>query len=178
MRLIIATILGGIVMFGWGALSHMVLGLETKAVKTLPNEAPIAAALKSNISEPGFYFLPGYDTSRTLSAEEQTAWMEKYAAGPNAILIYHPAGTLAFSPKQFGTQFGADIAVALVLSIILMFASVGFVRGLIISTLVGIAAWIAILVPYWNWYRFPDEFVLVGLIDQAAGFFLAGLVIA
>ena len=82
------------------------------------------------------------------------------------------------SPKQFGTQFAADLVVALVLSLIIMFAAVGFVRGLIISTLVGVAAWTAILVPYWNWYRFPNEFVVAELIDVVAGFVLAGIVIA
>src|SRR5207244_1967778 len=166
---IIATILGGIVLFGWGAVSHMVFKLEDNAIKPVPSEAAVMAALKSNITEPGFYFMPGMDMTKTPTIEEQAAWMEKYAAGPNAILIYHPTGEIAMSPKQFGTQFGADVAAALALGVILMFAAVGFIRGLIISTVVGVTGWIAILVPYWNWYRFPNEFVAASLIDQAAG---------
>lgn len=178
MRFIIATILGGIVLFGWGALSHMVLGLEDNTIKQVPNEAVVMDALKANITEPGFYFMPGLDKGHAATAEAQAAWMEKYAAGPNAILIYHPVGEVAMSPKQMASQFGADVAVALAVCLILSFAAVGFIRGLIITTLVGVTGWIAILVPYWNWYRFPDEFVLAGLIDQAAGFFLTGLVVA
>ena len=178
MRLIIATILGGIVLFGWGAVSHMVLGLEAKSIKNVPNEAAVLASLKTNIPDPGFYFMPGMDMTKAASTEEQAAWMQKYAEGPTAILIYQPAGEIAMSPKQFGTQFGADVAVALALGIILSFAAVGFFRGVIISTVVGVTGWIAILVPYWNWYRFPNEFIATGLIDQAAGFFLTGLLMA
>ncbi len=178
MRFIIAVILGGIVAFAWGAVSHMVLGLEDNVVKPVPNEAAVMSALKTNINEPGFYFMRGLDKGHAASPEEMAAWGERYAAGPNAILIYHPTGQLAMSPRQFGIQIGTDFTLALVIAVILGFAAVGFIRGVIISTLVGVAGWIAILVPYWNWYRFPPDFVAAGLIDQVAGFFLVGLVMA
>jgi hypothetical protein len=118
------------------------------------------------------------DMTRTATLEEQSAWMQKYAEGPTAILIYHPNGETAMSPKQFGTQFGSNFGSALLIAVILSLAAVGFFRGVVITTLIGVAGWIAILIPYWTWYRFPDEFVLAGLIDQAAGFFLAGLIMA
>ena len=167
MRLIIAAILGGLVMFAWGFVSHVVLGIEDSSVKSVPNEAAVVSALRSNISDPGFYFIPGMDKGHSLSAEEQAAWMEKYAAGPDAM-----------SPKQFGTEFASNVAVAFVVGLILLFASVGFVRGVIISTLAGAAGWLAIMVSYWNWFRFPTQFVVGEFIDQVAGFFLMGLVVA
>lgn len=178
MRLIIAAVLGGIVMFMWGAVSHMVLNIEGTAVKPMPNEAPISAAMKANISEPGVYFMPGLDMTKAATAEEQAAWAAKYKEGPTAMLIYHPTGDDVFTPWQFGTQLASEIGAALIGSIILMFAGVGFARGVIISTLIGIAGWVAILIPYWNWYKFPFEFVRADLIDQIAGWFLAGLVMA
>ncbi len=178
MRFIIAVILGGIMLFGWGTVSHILLGLQDKTIKSVPNEAAVMSALKTNITDPGFYFMPGIDMTKTPTFEEQAVWMQKYADGPTAIVVYQPAGEIAMSPKRFGTQFGTNLAVALVIGIILAFASVGFARGVIITTLIGVAGWVAILVPYWNWYRFPNEFVAASLVDQAAGFFLAGLVMA
>jgi uncharacterized membrane protein len=42
----------------------------------------------------------------------------------------------------------------------------------------GLFAWLVVSVPYWNWYRFPLDFTLGSLIDNVAGWFLAGLVMA
>jgi hypothetical protein len=45
-------------------------------------------------------------------------------------------------------------------------------------TLVGILASIMTLVPYWNWYGFPNDFTLAQFVEHAAGWLLAGLVLA
>jgi hypothetical protein len=178
MRVILAAVLGGIVMFAWGAVSHMVLNIEAGVFKQMPNEDGVAAAMKANLTADGVYFMPGMDMSRKPSDEEQAAWAAKYKQGPTAMVIYHQVGDDFFTPRQFGTQFASNLGSALIAAIILMFASVGFVRGVIITTLVGLAGWVAILVPYWNWYKFPFEFVRIDLIDQVAGWFLGGLVVA
>jgi hypothetical protein len=178
MRLILATVLGGIVMFAWGAFSHMVLNIEGNAFKTIQNEDAVSAAMKSNMSADGIYFLPGIDMSRQPSEAEQSAWAAKYKEGPTAMVIYHPVGSDVFTPMQFGTQFGAELACAFLASLVLMLASVTFARGVLISTLMGMASWVAILIPYWNWYKFPFEFIRIDLIDQIAGWFLGGLVVA
>lgn len=178
MRLIIAAVLGGIVMFMWGAVSHMVIGIGDSAMKPMPNEAAVTAAMKSNLTEPGMYFLPGMDMTKTVTAEEQAAWTAKYKEGPTAMVIYHPTGEDVMSPRQFATELGSNIAAALIVGLILTFAAVSFGRGVIISTLIGLASWLSINVSYWNWYRFPDVFTFGELIEQVAGWFLTGLVLA
>jgi len=45
-------------------------------------------------------------------------------------------------------------------------------------TLLGLSAWVAIAIPYWNWYGFPTDFTMGKGIEQVLGFFLAGLVLA
>jgi hypothetical protein len=178
MRLILAAVLGGVVMFAWGAFSHMVLNLENGVFKPMPNEDAVSAAMKANISADGVYFMPGIDMMAKPSEAEQEAWAAKAKAGPTAFVVYHQLGDDVFTPKQFATQFGSNLGSALIAAIILMFAGVGFARGVIITTLIGLAGWIAILIPYWNWYKFPFEFVRVDLIDQVVGWFLGGLVVA
>jgi len=178
MRVILAAVLGGIVMFAWGAFSHMVLNIEGDVFKPLPNEAAVSAAMKANISADGVYFMPGIDMNKKPSEEEQAAWAAKYKEGPTAMVVYHATGDDVFTPKQFGVQFASCLGSALIAAIILMLASVGFARGVIITTLIGLAGWVAILIPYWNWYKFPFEFIRIDLIDQIVGWFLAGLVIA
>lgn len=178
MRLILATVLGGIVMFAWGAFSHMVLDLEGNVFKVVPNEEAVSAALKAQITEDGVYFLPGLDMGKQATEAEQEAWAAKYKQGPTAMLVYHPAGDDVFTPKQFVTQFGSNLGSALLAAIVLMLAGVGYARGVIITTLMGVAGWVAILIPYWNWYKFPFEFVRIDMIDQTVEWFLGGLVIA
>lgn len=178
MRVIIAAILGGIVMFMWGAVSHMFLGIEASTVKVTPNEAAVVSALKANITEPGFYIMPGLDMRRTPTEEQQAAWMQKYAEGPTAILVYNPTGAAAFTPMQFGVELGSNIFAALLAAIILGLAGVGFVRGFIIAVLIGVIGWASINISYWDWYRFPTNFVIWELIDQVAGWLLSGLVLA
>jgi hypothetical protein len=178
MRLILATVLGGIVMFAWGAFSHMVLNIEAGVFRPMPNEDTVSAAMKANINADGVYFIPGIDMTKKPSEEEQASWAAKYKQGPTAFLVYHQMGDDVFTPKQFGIQFGSNLGSALIASIVLMLAGVGFTRGVIITTLIGLAGWVAILIPYWNWYKFPFEFVRIDLIDQVAGWFLGGLVVA
>jgi hypothetical protein len=177
MRLIIAAVLGGLVMFMWGAVAHMFLGIGEAGVSQMPTEATMVAAMKANITEPGFYFIPGMDKKKETTPEERAAWEAKYKEGPRAILIYQPTGDEPMSVKQLGTELASNIAAALVVGMILIFSTVSFGRGVIISTLVGLAGWLSINVSYWNWYGFPTNFVTSELIEQIVGWLLAGFVL-
>lgn len=176
MRLIIAALIGGIVMFAWGAVAHIFLGVGEAGVMSMPNEAAMTAAMKANLTEPGFYFLPGLDMKKQATDEEKAAWAAKYKEGPTAILIYHPTGEEPMSPKQLGIELASNIAAALVVGMILIFAAVSWGRGVIISTLVGLSGWLSINVSYWDWYGFPTNFVTSELIEQVVGWLLAGFV--
>ncbi len=178
MRVILASVLGGLVMFAWGAFSHMVLGVGEAGWLQPANEAALITSFKANVPEAGFYIVPGMDMSHSPTNEEMAAWTAKYKEGPNAILIYHPDGSEAMTPKQLSIEFASNVLAAFLVAIILSLASVGFFRGAIISTAVGLAGWAAIEISYWNWFRFPAKFITGELIDQAAGFFLMGLVLA
>src|SRR5947207_2767946 len=57
-KILLGGVVGGIVLFIWGALAWMVLPLHTPHVKTLPNESAVTAAIKGNVTETGLYFFP------------------------------------------------------------------------------------------------------------------------
>jgi len=177
MRLIIAAVLAGLVMFAWGAASHMFLGIGDTGMKPMPNETAMTAAFKANINEPGLYTLPGLEGGHSASKEAQEAAAAKYREGPTAMLIYHPTGEEPMSARQLGVELGSNIAAALVVGMILMLGAVSFSRGVTITTLIGLTGWLSINVSHWNWYRFPTNFVTAELIDQIAGWLLAGFVL-
>jgi len=178
MRIIVAAIAGGVVMFMWGAVSHMVTPIGEMGLKNTPNESAVVSTLQSNLTEPGFYFIPGMDMSKPMSAEEEAAWTAKYEKGPNAIVIYHPDGETPMSPKQFGVELGSNILAALVVALLLTWTAASFSKRVAMATLIGLTAWLSINVSYWNWYRFPTAMVMGELIDQVVGWLLVGLVMA
>jgi hypothetical protein len=178
MRILIAGIAGGLIMFMWSAFSHMVLQVGDAGLKSLPNEAAVISNLKANVPEPGMYFVPGMDMTKTYTAEEQAAWTERYTAGPNALLIYHPTGVSPMSASQLGGEFLSNVLAAVLVAFLFTWMVPSFAKRVAFAGLIGLISWLSISFSYWNWYRFPGEFISSELVDQVAGWLLAGLVMA
>ena len=177
-RVVLGGILAGVVVFVWGAISHMLLPLGQMGFKEMPDEAGVVGAMKGGISEPGLYFFPGMDMSRKPTKEEEAAWNAKYEAGPRGILIYHPTGETPMSPKNFALQLGGVVVAGLVAAMIVSMVGGPFAKRMLVAPMLGLFAWLVISVPYWNWYGFPPDFTLAAGIDAVAGWFLGGLVLA
>lgn len=180
-KIIIGGIAGGLVMFIWGAVSHMVLQLGDAGLSQLKEkEEPVLAALRDHIKEPGLYFYPGLSSNHPSEAE-QKAWMDKYKRGPAGLLLFLPGGEDAMTGRQFVVQIIADMGIGLVAALLLSGAGcwmnsfgsrVGFVA------LLGLIPFLAVNLPYWNWYRFPTVFTMAQLADRLLGFVLIGVTLA
>jgi len=179
-RVIIAGLAGGMVMFLWGAVSHMLLGLGDAGLSQLKSqEEPVLGALRQSIKEPGLYFYPGFMTDHPSQAEQQ-AWMEKYRRGPSGLLLYHPSGEEPMSAKQFTVQVAGDFALGLLAAALLAGSGCWqrtFPSRVSFVSLVGLIPFLTINLPYWNWYGFPTTFTLAQLADQFLGFIFIGVVV-
>ncbi len=180
-KTLIAGVVGGVVLFAWGAVSHMVLGLGETGIKVMPSEDAVLTAMRDNLHEPGVYFFPGEGMmTGQPTAEQQKRWEEKYRQGPTGILIYQPQGWEPFDPMQFITELVADIGAALIAAFLL--AAAGGLTGMAWRVLfVGAMSLIAsadIHVSYWNWYRFPTDYTLGTVADGFIGWLLVGVVLA
>lgn len=118
------------------------------------------------------------DSNKTLTTEEQNAWAEKYKAGATGVLIYNPTGANPFSMNRFLIEFVSDTAAVLVVAFVLSLIAPSFSKRVLAATLIGLTAWMSVLISYWNWYGFPTRFILSEAVDQIAGWFLIGLVIS
>lgn len=174
-RVVLGGILGGIVVFVWGAIHHMVLPFGTMGMRDLPDPEPILSAMKANVPEDGLYFFPGMSGEGEAAQEE---WMKKIEEGPTGLLVYHRKGS-PMSPAMLAREAGSNVACALLASILLgavstrrYWARVGIVAAL------GVFASLSVDFSYWNWYGFPTEYWLAQLVEQVVGFALAGLVLA
>jgi hypothetical protein len=178
MRIILAGIAGGIVLFIWGALSHTVLPFGDIGMKTLPNEAPVMAALKANITEPGLYFYPGIEGGHSANEAEQAAFEAKFKSGPHGILIYHPIGTEVMPPSMMITELISNILAAILVALVISWLICSFWGRVAAAALFGLVSWLSVDASYWNWYGFPTDYFAAQAIDQVVGWFLAGLAIA
>jgi hypothetical protein len=51
MRILLAGIIGGIVMFVWTSIAHMALPLGEAGINKIPNESAVLGAMQGNIGD-------------------------------------------------------------------------------------------------------------------------------
>jgi len=183
-RVFLAGLLGGVAMFAWTSLAHMVLPLGGAGVREIPNEQGVLSALRSSLGEtPGFYFFPGTGLGPDASMQQKRAAMDQYAqklaANPSGILIYHPPGARPITAGQLATEFLTELIEALLLVILLSQTRLtSFTSRLGFVIVAGMLATIATNVSYWNWYGFPAAYTAAYMTTGIVGFICAGLVAA
>ena len=177
-RILLAGVLAGVVVFVFSAIHHMVLPSGHMGVKSLPNEEPVLVAMRGAIPEKGLYVFPGVDMSRKPTDDEMKAWTEKYVQGPTGILVYSPGGEQPMMPRQLSSELLTDILAGCIAAWVVSLTAVSFGRRVLLVTLLGLFAWLAVTMSYGIWYRFPGAYVVGEGIDQIVGWFLGGLVIA
>jgi hypothetical protein len=90
-RTLLAGVLGGIAMFVWTSIAHMVLPLGEAGVREIPNEQAVLAAMQANIGDKsGLYLFPDLASARTRPGNSATkrcnTWAKKLRAIPPAFL--------------------------------------------------------------------------------------------
>jgi hypothetical protein len=183
-HILLAGILGGIAMFVWASLAHMVLPLGQTGIKEIPNEASVLSAMHSNLGEKsGLYMFPGMELGANPTREQQHAAMEHYgeklAANPSGLLVYHPPGAKALTPGQLATEFLTEVVEALMVVFLLAqtrLTSFGPRVGFV--TLAGVLAAITTNISYWNWYGFPGSYTTAYMTIETIGYLVAGIVAA
>ena len=178
-RIIMAGVLGGVAMYVWTSLAHVVLPFGSIGVSSVSkNEESLLASMHASLGEThGFYAFPSGGDTTDAAALQQYA--QKVANGPSGLLVYHPSGGQALSTSQLVTEFLVELIQAFLVVILLSqtrldsFGSrVGFV------TLAGVLAALATNVSYWNWYGFPSSYTVSYIFIQIVGFAVVGIVAA
>ena len=184
-RILLAGLLGGIALFCWGSLSHIVLGLPEIGIKEVPQgqEEGVKAALSAALPQSGFYFFPGMGITPGATPQEKQAatkaYQQKYRQGPNGILIFHPEGSEVMTPKQLLIQLALTVLEALIAAWLLSMTSlVSFASRVGFVVVLGILMALATNVEYWNWYGFPASYTAAYMLDKVIGFLVVGLVVA
>lgn len=176
-RIIAAGVLGGIIMFGWGAVSHMATPIGEMGKHNLPAEEALLPALKTDIPKHGFYLFPGMDP-KDRSDAAMKALCDKYKAGPHGVLVFNPVGSELMMSKLLTIECLSNILAALLAAVVIAGVRAPYLCRVMAAVAIGVTGWVSLDVSYWNWYDFPDQVILGSLIDQGVGWLLSGLCIA
>jgi hypothetical protein len=182
-RKVLAGILGGIAFFTWSSIAHLATDLGQTGLSELPNEQAVVTDLKANLTAPGLYFFPGYGLGPNATHSQKMAAMKDLAprikAGPIGLMVYHPTGYDALSPRQMLTELGTNIVQVLLAVFLLGQTTItSFAGRWRFITVAGVLAAISTNISYWNWYGFPGNYTLAYISVIAMGFVCAGLVAA
>jgi len=184
MKILLAGVLGGIVMFIWTSIAHMALPLGEAGLGEIPNESTVLGVMQSNIGEQtGLYIFPGPGVSKNATRNEKDEAMkhmgEKMAANPSGILMYHAPGRPLELGKLLGVEFGTELLEAILVVFLLAQTRIASFAGRVGFVFVaGILAAIATNVSYWNWYGFPGAYTASYILTQIVGFLCVGIVAA
>ncbi len=116
-KTILGAVLAGIVVFLWGMVSHMLLGLSESSVQAFNDEAAVEQALLSNISGSGIYTVPGMKPGADAASE--AAAMEKMKTGPFVFVSVRREGMPSLAGpmiKQLLIEIAAGLLLAWLLS--------------------------------------------------------------
>jgi hypothetical protein len=170
-RVVVAALLGGLTVFFWGFLSHMVFEVGEMGVSKLPNEAAVLAALQQNVPAGGLYLFP--------MEEDPEKWEAAYANNPSGIASLAPAGT----PLAFGRRMGLELVTNVVgtLFAVLLLGGAGALATVAQRVYAGAAlgafASVSINASYSIWYNFPTAYLVGQTFDQIVSWVL-GLLVA
>ena len=181
-RLVLGTILGGLVAFVWSSVSWEILGWHEKTMVTFQNEDDVSAVIASHATKDGTYILPVGPPTEGMTSEQkkktQAAVMEKMRKGPIMVAAVRREGFGSFS-RALVIQLLSLIAAAFLLTwLLLQTSGLGYARRVTFLATAGLAASVIVDLPNWNWWGFSGTYTAVNLADSTIPWLLAGLVIA
>jgi hypothetical protein len=181
-RIVLAGFVGGIAMFIWMSLAHVVLPLGETGVQEMANEPAVLDAMHASLGEKsGLYIFPGVGLGPNASSQQRNAAMQQYdqklAANPSGLLVYHPPGETGMTARRLVTEFLSELLEAFLAVFLLAQTRLESFGGrFAFVTVAGVLASLGTNVSYWNWYGFPANYTAVYMLTQIVGFMCVGAV--
>jgi len=182
-QVVIAGLAGGVAMFVWASVAHMVLPLGGVGITEIPsNEPALLDTLHQSLgNSSGLYMFPslGFKAGDSSRSDAMKNYDAKLVSNPSGLLIYHPPGAKSLTTGQLATEFLVELLEAVLAVWLLAQTGITGLAGRIgfVAT-AGILASLPTNVSYWNWYGFPGNYTASYMAIQIVGFVVAGAVAA
>ena len=185
MRVFLAGLFGGLMIFFAGFFSHQILGWGGRTIQTPKDLDKARDSLVAELKEPGIHSLVPQNRPEfaTLPIDKQIAEMQKTTAqfiqGPNGYVIIAPPIDATNGPKQILLEALSNIISALIVAwIMTQIAPISFLRRWMIVLAFGFVGWLSISASQYLWYYFPAAFIRDELFCALLEWGIAGLLIA
>lgn len=170
-KLIIGSLVGGIIIFFWQFLSWTVLNLHGNAHQYTPKQDAILQALSTQLDKDGGYIMPSLPPGST--SEQHEALMESAKGKPWAVVTYHQAQTANMGMNMLRGLIVDILMVAFLCTIISRMNALNFTAILISSLFVGMIVFLNVPYTYHIWFQTFD--LLAYFIDMLVGWGLCGI---
>jgi hypothetical protein len=171
-KAIIGALIGGVLVFGWQAVSHMFLHHHDASLKQIPDQANVINTLSKIFKEDGQYLVPR--SNPTALQEEMTKFNEGMKGKPWALITYHSSDETDMAMSAFRSFTTAFLSVLIFIWLIdktnNTFLSV-FTKSLGLAVLIFLFVWYNSNI----WMQTPWEVLRAELIDLLVAWGLCGL---
>jgi lipopolysaccharide export LptBFGC system permease protein LptF len=170
-KLIIGSLVGGILVFLWQSLSWTLLDLHGAEYRKATYQDSIISYLSSQFPEDGQYMIPRLDDGA--SSDEQQKFQESMKGKPWAVVNYHKAYDTNMVSNIIRGLLVAIIAAFFVTWILMKNSNSTFGTTLISSILIGVAGYLYIPYSGHIWWQNPGA--TTHLVDVLLSWGLCGL---
>lgn len=173
---LIATLVGGVLLFLWQFLSWTALNIHGKEFTYTPNQDKIIEVLSQNLPEAGQYMVPTLPPNAT--KEQQEAMMKNAATQPWATIAYHKSFDTNMGMNMFRGILVDFVGIFLLVWLLLKFQALDFQTALLSSLAVGIIGYLTINYTNTIWFETSsvgyliDAVVSWGLVGAWLGWWL------
>ena len=174
-RLLLGTVLGGVVVYAWGSISWMALPWHQATFQAFTNEEVVSTVLQLAAPASGVYLLPKMGAS----ASEQQLAHERMKQGPVMLAAIRAHGADPNDPMFYVKGLGLELVGACLMTwLLLSLPGLSYGARVRTVTVVAFIAGVLIRLQDWHWWGFSARYTLVAILDLVIGWFLAGLIIA
>lgn len=183
-RLLVATLAGAALAFGWGALAWT-SDLYGFAVRPLPGSAAIAAQVAAVAEGDGAFMHPAPPDVSGLDARQaaiaQGAYLEEHRRGPLMMVLLRGEGADPMSPTVLAKGFAIEFFAAGLLAAVIGVACRMGARlreRMALAFAVPMFAMLASHGVQWNFFHLPDAYSIAVFADGLVSWTLAGIACA
>lgn len=191
-RVVIAGVVAGLVLFLWGFVSWVVLTWHAETFVELPDEVGLVAALRIYLPkdsnqevQSGTYRVPWVKSSDLANPETRAKTEEdfrrRHMEGPVAYLFYSEAGSDPMAPQRLAAGAGLYMLAAFFAALAVYISLPGRPNFLLRVGIVLAMGCFTVLMTHlndWNFMYRPDDYTLAMCADNLVSALLAGIVIA
>ena len=172
-KIIIGSLVGAILLFGWSSLSWTVFHLHESELKYTTAQDSLMSSISSLIKEDGQYLIPSLPPGSSMEAMEDFG--KKLEGKPWATIMYHSSHEIEMAMPIIRGFFICLVCIVLVCWIIQRLVRKTFSN--VFSTVMTFAAICFLFVWYnqHNWFHTPWSVLQPELIDLLVGWGLAGI---